>query len=88
MRNGCRHLIWILIFYVACKSLFSTREPESPVDPRSNWIPPLSADQVFLNFQNAIYDRHVENINLRLILRSAQIILRFSNPGISRKKKP
>ena len=61
MRNGCRHLIWILVFYVACKSLFSTREPESPVDPRSNWNPPLSADQVFLNLQNAIYDRHVEN---------------------------
>lgn len=61
VKSSFRHLIWLLFLCIACKSLFSTREPEPPVDPRSNWIPPLSADQVFLNLQNAIYDRNVEN---------------------------
>ena len=52
---------WIFILLVACESLFSTREPEPPKDPRSPWIPPLSPEQVLLNFQNAVYDRNVEN---------------------------
>ena len=54
-------LTCLLLLSTACKSLFSTREPESPEDPRSEWIPPLSADQVFINLQSSISDRNVEN---------------------------
>ena len=52
---------WIFILLVACDSLFSTREPEPPEDPRSPWIPPLSPEQVLMNLQNAVYDQNVEN---------------------------
>ena len=61
MKISIKHFIGILLLFFACDSLFSTRDPELPVNPQSNWIQPLSADQVLINLQNAISDRNVEN---------------------------
>jgi len=37
------------------------REVESPVDPRSNFVPPTSPDLVITNFQSAIIERNINN---------------------------
>ena len=51
----------LLFSNLACDSLFSLRDPESPKDTQSSWIPPLSSDIVLINLQNAILERNIEN---------------------------
>ena len=51
------------LFLCTCDSLFSTREPEPPINPQSSWEPPLSPDQVLVNMQNALFERNLENFN-------------------------
>ena len=51
----------LLLFSISGCDLFSTREPELPENRQSNWIPPLSPDQVILNLQNSFYERIAEN---------------------------
>lgn len=53
-------LIFLFLF-VCCQNPFSMREPESPKDPRSNWVPAYQPEQVIQNFQNAIAERNIEN---------------------------
>jgi len=56
------YLIFVGIFlsFSNC-DLFSTRNAERPENRQSNWIPPLSPEQVILNLQNAIYERNADN---------------------------
>lgn len=49
------------LFVIACGNPFSTREPEPPEDNTSSFIPPTTAEIVFLNLQLAIGDKNVEN---------------------------
>ena len=69
--------ILIIFSYSGCDSLFSTREPEQPISRQSNWIPPISPQQVVLNMQNAVYERNVDNY-IRCLIDSAYSIYRFS----------
>ena len=50
-----------IVLAVSCDSLFSTRDPEPPVNSQSGWKQPLSPEQVLLNMQSAVAERHVEN---------------------------
>jgi len=60
-------LKWTLLILIfmnilcVCRSPFSTREPESPIENQSGWIPPLSPERVLINLQNAILERNSEN---------------------------
>jgi len=54
-------LFGIMIIFCACRSPFSTREPETPVENQSSWMPPLSPELVLTNLQNAILERNSEN---------------------------
>lgn len=52
--------IALLLLFCAC-DLFSTRDPEPPDAGQSNWIVPLTPEQVILNLQNAVYEKNTEN---------------------------
>lgn len=61
MKSFRKYLVWFFLLFLACDSLFSTREPESPKNPQSSWKPPLSPEQVLPNLQSAIFERNLEN---------------------------
>ncbi|MBN2417058.1 hypothetical protein JXO52_14560 [bacterium] len=56
-----RHLIPVLLPLCFACDLFSTRDPEPPDTAQSNWIVPLTPEQVILNLQNAVYEKNTEN---------------------------
>ncbi len=75
----------------ACKTPFSTREPEVPNRQASSWIPPQSPDIVLINLRNALMQKNVENY-LRSLVDSTRSARRFrfepdqsaavANPGV------
>ncbi len=67
----------LILATAACDLLFSTRDPEPPINPQSNWVPPLYPDQVLLNLQNAVYERNLENYVRCLTDPAAGVIYRF-----------
>jgi hypothetical protein len=73
MKPAISLIILLSLFFVHCDSLFSTREPELPVNPQSSWVPPLSAEQVLANLQNAIFERNLENFTRSLVNPSSGI---------------
>ncbi|MFQ5637839.1 MAG: hypothetical protein ACE5IR_07555 [bacterium] len=54
------HVIFLCAL-LSCENPFTTREPESPEQRTSNFIPPSTPEIVFVNLQIAIKERNVEN---------------------------
>ncbi|HCA43289.1 MAG TPA: hypothetical protein DEP28_08560 [Bacteroidetes bacterium] len=52
---------FILFLLIAGCGLFSTREVEPPIDPRSNFTPPTSPNLVMINLQFAIAEKNTNN---------------------------
>ena len=55
-----KYLILILMFLSGC-DLLSTRDPEEPNTPRSDYLPAISPDILFSNMQNAFEEKIIEN---------------------------
>jgi hypothetical protein len=50
-----------VMFFLAGCDIFSTREAEEPNQPRSNFIPAVTPDDLISNFKNSLSDLNVEN---------------------------
>ena len=51
----------IIVLHSACKTPFSTREPEKPRQEQSSWIQPTSAYITLTNLRNAVAEKNVTN---------------------------
>jgi len=56
-------LLMVVSFSIILQScgIFETRDPESPTDDKSSYLPPTSANIVISNFINAIQEKNTEN---------------------------
>lgn len=65
MKNLIRHkkLIPIVIFVVCFAScdLFTTRDPENPVQSRTSWVPATTSDILISNLKSALLEKSTEN---------------------------
>ena len=57
----CRLVGCVAISFFACKTPFSTREPENPSTEQSSWIQPTSPAIVLVNLRNALAEKNVTN---------------------------
>lgn len=74
-------IIGLMMLLCACRSLFSTRDPETPVESQSSWIPPLSPELVLMNMQNAILERNSENF-IRCLSSSERLYVFIPDPDV------
>ena len=51
----------VILWHVACKTPFSTREPEPPISGQSSWIQPTSPSYVMINLRKAIAEKNNNN---------------------------
>ncbi len=56
-------LLLFVALFTFCKSPFSTRDPEPPVNQKSSWIQPTQPNYVVINLKNAISEKNVSNYN-------------------------
>ena len=54
-------LFSIVLILSACKSPFSTREPEDPNAKQSTWIQPTAPEYVLVNLRNALSEKNSTN---------------------------
>ncbi|MCX7611294.1 MAG: hypothetical protein N2043_06875 [Ignavibacterium sp.] len=54
-------LFFLIIFSLVSCDLFNTREPQAPVQGRSNFIPPTEPQIVIQNLKNSFLDKNVQN---------------------------
>ena len=55
-----KYLILILMFLFGC-DLLSTRDPEEPNTPRSDYLPATTPDILFSNIENSFKEKIIEN---------------------------
>ena len=60
MQRKIKIIFFLLLFISGC-GLFSTRDVESPVDPRSSFTPPTAPEIVLVNLISAIVERNLNN---------------------------
>jgi hypothetical protein len=54
-------LIILAAFLLAGCDIFSTRDAEEPNQPRSNFVPAVTPEDLIANFKNSLVDLNVEN---------------------------
>ncbi len=74
-----------VIVFIACANPFTTRDPEPPGQNPSTFIPPTTPEFVFINVQNAIRERNVENYIRSLVdtTRSSQRFAFVPDQGVA-----
>lgn len=85
--NPTLRLLTILLVngFIACVNPFTTRDPEPPGQNPSTFIPPTAPEIVFINLQNAIRERNVENYIRSLVdtTRSSQRFAFVPDQGVA-----
>lgn len=77
LRGTVAGLLTLLLAAVtACTNPFALREPESPIDAQSTWVPPLGPEQLMVNFRNAVMEKNVDHY-VRCLADAAQDSRRF-----------
>lgn len=54
-------IVGMIVLQSACKTPFSTRDPEQPITGQSSWIQPTSPNYVMTNLRKAIAEKNANN---------------------------